>query len=337
MHHPKKGLDVTLSSSALPYAWGVSPHTSQDMTVPDWSDRGLFYGDGFFTTLLVAYPNVLNWPAHQARLQNSAERLGMGSIDWATLYRGLRQGYEHGPAPRPVEVLKILVTRGSGGRGYAPPSTQTPGHYYFYRMPYPYPQEDAPVMTDAMALSSRIAALPQFECHLQRSEVRLGRQPLLAGLKHLNRLENVLAQQALQGTTEPGASHQINDAVMCDTQGHVIGTTQANLVALEGHTLITPILDQAGVAGTCLSGIQQAVSEILGAPWQWRAQRMTWSDLLQADAVFATNAIRGVMPVTVLDQASRSTPSLWSRGLPIHQAWLQWQVTHALSMDALHE
>lgn len=311
------------------------------MTAPDWSDRGLFYGDGFFTTLLVVYPYCLHWPAHQARLQHSAERLGMGALDWTTLYRGLRQGYEHGPAPHAVEVLKILVTRGSGGRGYAPPFTQTPrqfsGHYYFYRTPYPWPQELERTVANNTDVSSKVAALPRFECHLHRSEVRLGQQPLLAGLKHLNRLENVLAQQALQATIEPGAPHQVTDAVMCDTQGNVIGTTQANLVALEGTTLITPILDQAGVAGTCLSGIQQAVSEILGPPWQWRAQRMTWSDLLQAEAVFATNAVRGVMPVTQLDASSRSMASLWPRLLPIHQAWLQWQTTHALSMDALHE
>ncbi|KUJ72757.1 aminodeoxychorismate lyase [Thiomicrospira sp. WB1] len=293
-----------MTANRLPFVW--SPTFAEPQAGCDCLDRGALYGDGFFTTLVVAQGRVLNWAAHRQRLVTSAQRMGFPPLDQGALQADLAQSYALGPPAQAREVVKILITRGAGGRGYAPPEAPKIQRRVI-RLPFP-------VGPEAHAL--------RWELSLQASPVHWSRQPLLAGLKHLNRLENVLAQQALAKSQASTEEPLLVDAIMTDDRARVISTTQANLVLMRGDQLLTPRLDECGVAGTCLQGLKQALaSEPSTRHWQWVTQDLSLTDLHAADAVFATNAVRGVMPVASLSGHKKSTQAV----LPIHQAWLKWQ------------
>lgn len=135
-------------------------------------DRGLLYGDGVFRTLRIQDGQPLHWGRHYRKLQHDCDSLKLGCPS-ATLLAGELQQLA---AQQPEAVAKITITRGEGKRGYAPPADNAP--------------------TRILSLSP----LPQYPQHfyaqgvrLRVCELRLGYQPRLAGIKHLNRLENVLA------------------------------------------------------------------------------------------------------------------------------------------------
>ncbi|MDR9498068.1 MAG: aminodeoxychorismate lyase [Hydrogenovibrio sp.] len=309
-----------MTAGSLPYVWSSTEATQAWEAC--YFDRGGLYGDGFFTTLLVWQGKVLNWPAHWQRLAESARRLGFPALDEGSLRRDLARCYRAGPSPQTREVVKIVITRGQGGRGYAPPSEPTPLRR-IYRLPYPE--------TVSGEFSGEVDA-PRWDLSLSASPVQWGRQPLLAGLKHLNRLENVLAQQDVsqQMTARSGT---LADAVMTDDREQVISTTQANLVLVKGDQLLTPKLDHCGVAGTCLRQLPQALTaDPVTAHFALSATRLSWNDVIEAEAVFATNAVRGVMAVRFVRTSAAEHKKSPEPVLPIHQAWLKWQADTALSL-----
>jgi 4-amino-4-deoxychorismate lyase len=305
-----------MTADSLPYVWSSIESAQAGETC--CFDRGGLYGDGFFTTLQVWQGKVLNWSAHWQRLDESARRLGFPVLDEGTLRRDLVRCYQAGPSPQTREVVKILITRGQGGRGYAPPSKPTPLRR-IYRLPYP------DVVTEP----------PRWDLNLSASPVRWGRQPLLAGLKHLNRLENVLAQQHLSEQTSAwlDTPNTLTDAIMTDDREQVISTTQANLVLVKGDQLLTPKLEECGVAGTCLRQLPQALAaDPMTAHFTLSATRLSWDDVIEAEAVFATNAVRGVMPMRSLCSSVTEYKKSPEPVLPIHQAWLKWQADTAVPL-----
>ncbi len=231
------------------------------------SDRGLQYGDGLFETIAVFEGRMPLWPRHMARLQRGEERLGFPLTDKHLLEReagNLCKGIGQG-------IVKIILTRGSGGRGYRPPSEPHPRRI-LTKHPWPdYPQ-----------------AWYREGVRVRLCETRLSRQPRLAGIKHLNRLEQVMARSEWD---DPGFA----EGLMCDEFGHLISGTQSNLFLLKDRTLMTPQLDQCGVAGVMR---EQVMACAAGLGLEVRAVRMQPDDLEQADGVFLTNAVWGVCPVS---------------------------------------
>jgi len=187
----------------------------------DARDRGLHYGDGVFTTARVARGEVLLWERHVARLQDNCARLAIPAPDAALLRTEAQQlcaGVAQG-------IIKVTVTRGVGGRGYAAPQEAQPTRLVALH-PWPdYPQTN---WDDGVAL--RVNAL------------RLARQPALAGVKHLNRLEQVLARAEWN---DPA----IAEGLMCNEHGDVIEATAANIFVVRNGELHTPDLSECGVAG----------------------------------------------------------------------------------------
>lgn len=225
-------------------------------------DRGLAYGDGLFETLRVHRGTLPWWDAHWARLAHGAERLRL-------LLPNQKQVRDEADAlftDGADGVLKLLVTRGSGGRGYAPPSAQTPT-WVLSRHPLP----PAPAH----------AGLQVRWC-----ETRMAWQPLLAGLKHCNRLEQVLARAECQVTG-------MDEGVLCDHDGNVVGATSANLFVLHEGRWLTPLLDRCGVAGICRAQLL--------APLGASETRLDRALVETAEAVFLCNAVRGILPVVALD------------------------------------
>ena len=225
------------------------------------TNRGLNYGDGVFETMRVHRGALPFWPQHLARLREGAGRLGitMPDVDFieariAEMVLAVDAG-----------VLKLLLTRGEGGRGYAPPVDAAPTW-----------------MLSLQPLPASQGALRVHAC-----ETRLATQPALAGIKHCNRLEQVLGRaEAVRAGCDEG--------LMRDMAGNLVCATSANLLVLHDGRWCTPPVDACGVAGV-LRGwlIAQGLAEVAA---------LTLDDLADADAdaVALCNAVRGILPVRAL-------------------------------------
>ena len=251
--------------SQLPTSSGLTPHGAVPVT-----DRGLAYGDGLFETMAVVNgaPKLLS--AHLARLQRGLERLQLTGVAVSAVAAAI---CEAANGLGGEGALKLIVTRGDGPRGYAPPHEPSP-RWWLQSFPWACPTQ--PAAGAGLAVSS----------------VRLGEQPLLAGLKHLNRLEQVLAR-----TEHPPAV--ADEALLLDGAGRVVCATAANLFVVKDGQLLTPSLRRCGVAGVVRSALLEAgASHRL--PWMVAEADLTLECLRTADELFLTSALRGVWPVATL-------------------------------------
>jgi 4-amino-4-deoxychorismate lyase len=228
-------------------------------------DRGLQYGDGLFETLLVRGGRARFLDAHLARLSNGLARLGIAFEAWDALRAEVHRATMLAPA---LAVLKIIVTRGTGPRrGYSPRGCE-----HARRIVMLYATPPPPDFTDGVDL--RIATL------------RATSQPALAGLKHLNRLENVLAAM------EP--EHETHfDSLLLGHSGELVGGTMSNVFAVHGRSISTPRIVDSGVEGIMRAVVLYESAQLDFAPQE---RLLTPADLLTADEVFITNARLGVVP-----------------------------------------
>lgn len=246
-------------------------------------DRGLLYGDGFFTTILLVQGQISNWHAHWQRLETSAKRLGFSQLSESILLTNLKEAIIGRQEILERSVAKIIVTRGEGGRGYQPPEHPTP-NIYIQLLPYPD-------TTNADWIESELnGSWPIFVQQVTWSRINCASTPSLAGIKHLNRLENVLAQQQLQPL-------RFSEAVMQDIEGGCISGTQAGLALVQGDSIVFADTSCSGVKSTGLELLQSA-----GHGYAMETNKITRQQLLAADEIFLCNAIRGVMPVVSLDE-----------------------------------
>ena len=189
--------------------------------VPVW-DRGISYGDGLFETILIRSGVPCQWSRHLARLELGCRRLLIPPPSPQCLESEARALFREGEDG----VLKILITRGSGGRGYRPPALPQPRRVLLC---FPLPDYPANWSDEGVALRW---------CRTSASQNRS-----LAGIKHLNRLDSVLARAEW-------ADPEIAEGLLLRDDGHVVGGTMTNLFLWTGQSLLTPRLDLAGIAGT---------------------------------------------------------------------------------------
>jgi 4-amino-4-deoxychorismate lyase len=245
-------------------AWSVNGSASG----LDPRDRGLAYGDGLFETM-AAVGGTIRWlDYHLERLVAGCARLEIPTPRDTELRREIAA---HTP-PRDRAVVKLIVTRGIGARGYRPPDAPRPTVIVGS---VPWPSE----------------ARSSGEVTMVTCETRLGENPRLAGLKHLCRLEHVLAQLELQ-------KRGLDEGLLLSTSGYVVSATSNNVFAAFGTRVCTPRLDRCGVHGV----MRRLVLESC-APLGLEAQEvdMEIESLKQADELFVTNALQGVRPVCRLD------------------------------------
>jgi len=243
------------------------------------ADRGLQYGDGLFETLAIRDGAPCLWHEHLHRLSRGAERLGIPCPPPELLLREGRQltGGES------AGVLKILLTRGLGGRGYDPPEAPRPTRV-LTRHPWP----DYPETWGERGVAVIFCRTP------------LGENPRLAGLKHLNRLEQVLARAEWR-------DREIAEGLMRDGRGRIIGGTRSNLFLVRAGRLLTPRLDTCGIAGT-VRGLVLRLAGGFGLRVLERDLRR--ADLVAADGLFLTNSLIGVWPVRRLGTREMSLDHL---------------------------
>jgi 4-amino-4-deoxychorismate lyase len=229
-------------------------------------DRGLQYGDGVFRTLKVVAGEVRWWEDQYRKLAEDCAALAIPCPDKQALGGEVRK-IAAGPG---VGVVKIIVTRGAGQRGYAIP---------------------------AAAAASRIVmgfsggGNETREVRVRWCDLRLSVQPRLAGIKHLNRLENVLARSEW---SDP----EIAEGLLLDEAGHVICGTMSNLFLHEQGRLVTPDLCGSGVAGVARGRIIRAAGRHAR---QVRVEQCSRERLLAADGLFLCNSLIGVWRVAELE------------------------------------
>jgi 4-amino-4-deoxychorismate lyase len=230
-------------------------------------DRGLSYGDGVFRTLAIADGRPRWWDAQLEKLSRDCSRLGMACPEaevWLGDLSSLalpRQG-----------LLRLTVTRGEGPRGYAPP-------------------EPASLTRIVSAWQSPPPDVPQAGITARVCQLRLGHQPLLAGLKHLNRLENVLARAEWRDPS-------VHEGILLDEEGRVISGVMSNLFIWRGGVLATPRLDRCGVAGMAR---QRLMERAIQAGYTVEEADLSLDDVLAADEVMLTNSLILLWRVARLD------------------------------------
>ncbi|MCU5775427.1 aminodeoxychorismate lyase [Erwiniaceae bacterium BAC15a-03b] len=235
------------------------------------SDRAVQFGDGCFTTARVRDGEV-DWLAdHLQRLQLGARRLLIEGVDWLALEAEIKAA----AAGQGDGVLKAVITRGSGGRGYSAAGCSTPTRIVSFA---PYP--------------SHYHRLRESGARLALSPVRLGLNPLLAGIKHLNRLEQVLIRTQLEQT---GA----DEALVLDTAGKLVECCAANLFWRIDQQVFTPLLTHSGVDGIMR---QRIISLLEQKGYHCQEVSVEMSVLSRADEVLICNALMPVLPVYQVEE-----------------------------------
>ena len=246
----------------------------QDSVTLSAQDRGLLYGDGLFETLAVHNGAPLRWERHLQRLMLGCERLGIPCPDVTTLTvesLELCKGQNRA-------VLKLIVTRGVGGRGYRAPA-QPQVTRILACHPWPdYPPEHA-----------------RDGVRVRLCNTRLAQQPALAGIKHLNRLEQVLARAEWNDA-------EIAEGLLFDSEDHVIEATMSNLFLVSAGQLATPDLSDCGVAGIMRAMIIETAAK-LGISCSIRP--VTRTELFGASELLLCNSLIGLWPVRQFDAQSR--------------------------------
>ena len=225
------------------------------------NNRAINYGDGVFETMLIENNSIALWNFHWQRLKSSLESLGLEPLDQNYIYsKSLSLADDSGSY-----ILKLLVFRDDKKRGYS--SNAKTSQFFITLNPY----KKTPVS-------------PQ----ITRSFVELSRQKKLAGLKHLNRLDQVLAAQSI-------IDSKYTDAIMCDDAGNIIETISKNIILFRNHKIYSPSLIESGVHGVALRWLESQGHEI-----NWK--KIEFNELAQYHGMMTCNSIQGFSPIYSIDE-----------------------------------
>lgn len=233
----------------------------------DFRDRGLAYGDGLFETLAVRNGAACLLSRHLKRLALGCLRLGIPVQSSEQLQSEIERLLEEGGNG----VLKIILTRGIGARGYSPITISQATRILSF--------QETPVAAENRGL--RVVSC--------RS--RLGCNPQLAGLKHLNRLEQVLAAREV-------AEAAADEGVVCDSQGRVIEGVSSNIYLVSGSRIITPRLDNAGVKGITRELVAEQAAAL---DMEFKERDVQSAELFGCDALLFSNSVQGLRWARSLD------------------------------------
>jgi 4-amino-4-deoxychorismate lyase len=251
------------------------------------SDRGLQYGEGMWETIRIKNHVAILLQQHLARLQYGLKTLAIHSLDWDALHADIKTLQQQ----QKEAVLKIIISRGSGGRGYNPVGIHSS--------------------------ASRILSLhpvPTFPAHysstgiqLTLCQTRLAHNPVLAGFKHLNSLSYVMARGEF---AEP-----YQEGLLRDYQDNIIEGTMSNVFIIKNNCVYTPELQACGIRGVMQNVLIQHLSA-LEIPLIWN-DSLSVQAIQCADAVFMSNSIIGLWPVNTF---SSTTPERDTTQEVIHYA-----------------
>lgn len=237
-------------------------------------DRGFTYGDGLFETMRLSAGSIPLWERHYQRLSEGCKRLQIhlnspelleqkSLVLEAAVARGIASG-----------VVKIIVTRGLGGRGYG------------------FEQNTVPTL--CIGVYPGASCPPEYYqagVNLHLCQQRLGSNAKLAGIKHLNKLEHILARTEWQGS-------DYAEGLLRDNDGSVIEGTVSNIFAVARGQVLTPALDQCGVKGVMRNLIITELAPQLG--FSVAECKLSLEQVLDSDELFLTNSVFGIWPVKAI-------------------------------------
>ena len=234
-------------------------------------DRGLQYGDGLFETIAVEDESLLCLDEHLERLQSGCSKLKINSPNLTTLTEEaqlLTSSVKRG-------IIKIIITRGEGGRGYALPVTAESTRIISL---YPWPEH---------SFDNSDGSVKVRVCNY-----RYAHNSVLAGIKHLNRLEQVLARSEW-------TDNSIAEGVVLDHDENVIEGTMSNVFYIKNEILYTPELLACGVDGIIRQKIITLADEL---DIEVCIKNISLKSLLDADEAFMCNSVIGVWPINMIDE-----------------------------------
>lgn len=241
----------------------VNGKRSDEITV---FDRGLQFGDGVFETIRIHRGRPVWWDAHMNRLTDGCRRLEFEKLPDTD---NLLQEVIDNAARFDTGTLKIIITRGNSNSGYR------------------IPDDISDNIIMIFSEGGRHEEIPETGIMLGLCRHYIPSPSLLAGIKHLNRLEQVMARKEC---TEQGW----DEGVMLDSEERVIEGTMSNIFAWYGDKLITPMITQAGVKGICRDVIMEQSMHAVGGIEECE---ISVSELLQSDGIFVCNSLIGIWPV----------------------------------------
>lgn len=238
-------------------------------------DRGLHYGDGLFETITVENMQLLCWDEHLKRLERGCIKLNIAVPDKNLLKNEVSALIN----TESQGVIKIIISRGQGGRGYKILENIAPTRIIsLYPWSYQYDQNSS------SGVKTRIC------------KYRYAKNPLLAGIKHLNRLEQILARSEWNDDS-------IAEGIVMDSENYIIEGTMSNIFCIIGKTLYTPDLSECGIEGIVRGKIIELASNL---KFNVEIKKIPLGFLMNAEEIFMCNSIIGVWPVNIIDETKFS-------------------------------
>ena len=232
-------------------------------------NRNIQFGDGLFETCVIENKKILFWVNHFARLNKGCEQLKISRVDESVWLSDVKKALSLCSYDRCV--VKLILSRGESLRGYG------------------FKDDIKPVRAVIVSELQKVTFNKSF-C-LEYCQSGYDSNPKLAGIKHCNRLEEVLARAGLKS----------DEGIMLDENHNVISVTQGNIYAIHGNTLITPKLDKCGVEGTRRDVILD-LAKLLGI--KVKVDTLSVKELGQANEVFISNSIIGIQSITQIGDIS---------------------------------
>jgi 4-amino-4-deoxychorismate lyase len=235
----------------------------------NFNDRALQYGDGVFETLRICNGSIPMWEYHQQRLKNAQGILGLPLDDFLSQWNSF---VVRNLGSLENVCAKLVISRGEGPRGYKVPKQANLNWW--------------------LKITDLPNKLVNEGFRLTLCQHALSRQPALAGIKHLNRLDQVMAR------SEWGEQDNFDEGIMFNIDGDVIEGTMSNIFWLKGDHLFTPDLSQEGIDGCVRRWVINQKSHNLSVITK---KNVKLDQLLTADGVFITNSLMGIQKVAEID------------------------------------
>lgn len=303
---PESGADVWLNGQRLDGAVPANSTTALDALTQIERDRGLHYGHGVFETIRVVPGQDESRTPHFNFLSMHLERLKRGLVQ-LEFFPGADSAAKIDAFVAMVRVelltlelagsgvFKIIVTAGSAERGYGCKATAPRRFYFWSPGASPFSPVSFPASSDNASPACSSMKMPLLRVLTCRH--RLGHNAALAGIKHLNRLEQVLgANEVLRS--------EMDDGLMLDHNDKLIETTTGNIFLVKGNQILTPDLTYSGISGVLRSAILNAAAlyqdgHTLISPCFPKiiVRHLHLADLWAADEVFITNCVKGVRSI----------------------------------------
>jgi aminodeoxychorismate lyase len=267
-------------------------------------NRNTQFGDGLFETCVVESKNILFWSYHLARLDKGCEKLGIGKVDESFWLSDIRKALSISKLNNCV--VKIILSRGESLRGYG------------------FVDDIKPVRI--VIVSEMPKAAPRQNLTLDFCESGYASNPKLAGIKHCNRLEQILSRADLK----------CDEGIMLNESDNVISVTQGNIFSIYANTLHTPRLDKCGIEGTRRAIILEIASEL---GMQINVGPLSVNELMESDEVFISNSVMEIQSITQIGDMSfasngvtGSIRSAFEEKKRSNNAWLSVKKNKTLSM-----